>query len=277
MTKFGPKRKLWARLQAFGQASASTAPVLLLGGADAPSGVATGFLTTATPPTNVSHVVTPAVKTPGSNTTDPAAVRRVGGLLSPSDWTDSDGAYPRGAATAAAAAVPAAAAAAAPVDAAAVAAAAAAAAGGSASASDSGAAPAALNSAAPAATAAAAAAAAAAGRAAAAAAADAAGADADNPAPSVLIDDDDPEEMVDERIALDAEKVETQLRAEAGRSSRRSTQPTLLHFLLLLLRASARAPTLHPEAKSCSCSNLSRFECSFTIIAIGRHYKLMLW
>ena len=71
-------------LQAFGQASATTAvaaptAVLLLGAADEPSGVATGFSNTTTPPTNISHVASPAVETLAGDATDPAAVRRVGG------------------------------------------------------------------------------------------------------------------------------------------------------------------------------------------------------
>ena len=42
-------------------------------------GAAAGVLTTATPPTNVGHVATPAGTTPAGDATDPAAVRRVGG------------------------------------------------------------------------------------------------------------------------------------------------------------------------------------------------------
>ena len=48
VTKFGPKRKLWARIKAFGQAASSAAaaasaataaaPVLILGATDAPGG-----------------------------------------------------------------------------------------------------------------------------------------------------------------------------------------------------------------------------------------------
>ena len=36
-------------------------------------------MTTATPPTNIGHVATPAVKSPAGDATDPAEVRRVGG------------------------------------------------------------------------------------------------------------------------------------------------------------------------------------------------------
>jgi len=147
MTYVGPS------LQAFGQATATAAvaapaaaapaAVLLLGTADAPSGVATGFLTTTTPPTDVSHVVAPADPRLRPSA-DPAAVRRVGGLLSSAE-IESDGTDPPAAAAVSAAT-------AGPV-AADSAVAAAAAAGGPASASGSGAVPAALTSAAPAAAA----------------------------------------------------------------------------------------------------------------------------